>query len=100
MESLELFAREILPEFKERDPAHQEAKAARYAPIIEAAFARKAATVEPTPPMPDGYSMKAIPKQLVEMAQNEQGEQWLEKIADVQATGDRDEAYEKAIFGR
>jgi len=96
MESLELFAREVMPEFKERDPALVEAKAKRFAPIIEAAMARK---VDDAPPMPTGYSMKAIPKKMVELAENEEAERWLEKVADVQATGDRDETFERAVFG-
>jgi alkanesulfonate monooxygenase SsuD/methylene tetrahydromethanopterin reductase-like flavin-dependent oxidoreductase (luciferase family) len=96
MESLELFAREVMPEFKERDAAHGEAKAKRFAPIIEAAMARK---VDTAPPMPEGYTMKAIPKKMVELAGNDEAEQWLEKVADVQATGDRDETFERAVFG-
>ena len=41
-ESLELFGREVLPEFKDRDEAQVKAKADRLAPVIEAAMARKA----------------------------------------------------------
>ena len=40
-EALELFAAEVMPEFAERDPAAQEAKAEHLAPIIEAALARR-----------------------------------------------------------
>lgn len=42
--SLELFGREVLPEFKERDPGLQEEKTERMKPIIEKVMARK-----PTP---------------------------------------------------
>ncbi len=35
MESLELFAREVMPEFVEREPARQRAKEARLAPVLE-----------------------------------------------------------------
>jgi alkanesulfonate monooxygenase SsuD/methylene tetrahydromethanopterin reductase-like flavin-dependent oxidoreductase (luciferase family) len=97
MESLELFATEVMPEFKERDPAHVARKQERFAPIVEAALARK---VDDRPVLPDGYSMKAIPKQMIELAGNDQGEQWLERVADVQATGQRDEAYQNALLGR
>ncbi len=93
-ESLELFAREVMPEFAERDEAHQIEKARRYEPIIAAAMARK---VDDAPAMPDGYTMKAIPKKMIEMAANEQGEQWLEKLADTQATGKRDETFERLL---
>jgi len=40
-ESMELFATEVMPEFVERDPAHQKAKAKRLAPAIEEALARR-----------------------------------------------------------
>jgi alkanesulfonate monooxygenase SsuD/methylene tetrahydromethanopterin reductase-like flavin-dependent oxidoreductase (luciferase family) len=40
MESLELFAREVMPEFAERRPAAEEAKRQRLAPAVEAALAR------------------------------------------------------------
>ncbi len=39
-ESLELFAREVLPEFKERDAAISVSKAERFAPMVEAANRR------------------------------------------------------------
>jgi alkanesulfonate monooxygenase SsuD/methylene tetrahydromethanopterin reductase-like flavin-dependent oxidoreductase (luciferase family) len=42
-ESLELFAREVMPEFKERDAARQARKMEELGPYIEAAFARKQA---------------------------------------------------------
>ena len=55
-ESLELFGREVLPAFKERDEAQVQAKAARLAPAVEAALARRAPT-SPTPPaLPSDYS--------------------------------------------
>ena len=40
-ESMELFATKVMPEFAERDPAHQKAKAERLAPAIEEALARR-----------------------------------------------------------
>src|SRR5207253_1771615 len=43
MESLELFGREVLPEFLERDEAASREKAKRMEPVIEAALARKPA---------------------------------------------------------
>lgn len=48
-ESMELFAREVMPEFKERDPAHVAAKQERLAPAVEAALARREGprTVDP-----------------------------------------------------
>jgi alkanesulfonate monooxygenase SsuD/methylene tetrahydromethanopterin reductase-like flavin-dependent oxidoreductase (luciferase family) len=40
-EALELFAREVMPEFKERDATRQQRKAAELAPYVEKAMARK-----------------------------------------------------------
>ena len=40
-ESLELFAGEVMPEFKEREAERERAKAERLAPAIEAAMERK-----------------------------------------------------------
>ena len=40
-ESMELFAAEVMPEFAERDPAHQKAKAERLGAAVEAALARR-----------------------------------------------------------
>ncbi|MCX7619583.1 MAG: LLM class flavin-dependent oxidoreductase [Acidimicrobiales bacterium] len=96
MESLELFAAEVLPEFKERDEKLRTAKAERFAPIIEAALARRS---DDAPPMPEGYTMKAIPKAMVDAAGNEEIKNWMDKLADRQATGERDEAFERAVFG-
>jgi len=48
-ESLELFAREVMPEFAERTEASERAKAERLAPAVEAALARR----EPAREAPD-----------------------------------------------
>jgi alkanesulfonate monooxygenase SsuD/methylene tetrahydromethanopterin reductase-like flavin-dependent oxidoreductase (luciferase family) len=48
-ESLELFAREVMPEFAEREPAHLEAKHARVAAAIDEAMTRKAPPREVDP---------------------------------------------------
>ena len=87
MASLDLFAAEVLPEFKERDPAASAAKAERIAPIIEAAMARRE---DDAPPMPDGYVMRALPKAMVEAANSDEGRQFLETMAEQSAVGDRD----------
>ena len=50
MESLELFGREVLPEFADRDEKLQRDKAQRLAPVIDAVMARKPATDHP--PLP------------------------------------------------
>ncbi|MEL7207664.1 MAG: LLM class flavin-dependent oxidoreductase, partial [Actinomycetota bacterium] len=85
MESLELFGAEVLPEFQDRDAAQREAKAARMAPIIERALARR---VDDAPALPEGYSMKAFPKQMVETADSDEGRAFLDDIAAKQSVGD------------
>jgi alkanesulfonate monooxygenase SsuD/methylene tetrahydromethanopterin reductase-like flavin-dependent oxidoreductase (luciferase family) len=96
MESLSLFGHEVLPEFKEREAATAAARAAGWEPIIEAAMARR---VDDAPAMPDDYVMRALPRQLVEAADNEQGRQWMEGLADKQSVGDRDETFTKLTLG-
>jgi hypothetical protein len=87
-ESLEIFGKEVLPEFKERDDKQVAAKAKRLEPVIEQAMARKA---NDEPKMPDDYVMRAIPKAMVEMSDNDQGRKWLEKFRADRAAGNRDE---------
>ena len=92
MESIERFGTEILPEFAERHDAAALAKAARFEPIIAAAMARKEAheAEHPLPELPDDYVMKAIPKQMVDLAENELGQQFLDKVAEESADGRSD----------
>ena len=88
-ESIELFGKEVLPEFKERDDAQWQAKLKRLEPILEQAMARKA---DDAPKMPEDFSMPALPLQMVNAAGNEQGKKWLQEFADQRAKGERDEA--------
>ena len=53
-------------------------------------MARKSAPAEHRRRCPTTTSMRAIPKQMVDMAENEMGKQFLEKIAEETATGDGD----------
>jgi alkanesulfonate monooxygenase SsuD/methylene tetrahydromethanopterin reductase-like flavin-dependent oxidoreductase (luciferase family) len=88
MESLELFGKEVLPEFKERDEAAQRAKQARLAPIIDKVMARKPA--EDHPPLPDvDYSYPAIPLQAAERMGNDQFFAALDEIRAGYARGER-----------
>jgi alkanesulfonate monooxygenase SsuD/methylene tetrahydromethanopterin reductase-like flavin-dependent oxidoreductase (luciferase family) len=88
-EAIELFGKEVLPEFKERDEKLVADKAKRLEPVIEAAMARK---TDDAPKLPEGYSFKAIPKAMVDAAENKQGQEWLEKFREDRAAGKRDEA--------
>ena len=87
MSSIELFGTDVLPEFKERDPAFVAAKRERLAPAIEQAMARR---VDTAPPLPEGFSIPAIPKRMIELADNEQGRAFLENVAAEQAVGRND----------
>ncbi|MEJ7584746.1 MAG: hypothetical protein WKF43_11850 [Acidimicrobiales bacterium] len=88
-EAIELFGREVLPEFKERDAAQVDAKARRLEPVIAAAMARK---IRDAPPLPEGYSFPAMPRRMVDTAGNEQAKVWLERFADESAAGGADAA--------
>ncbi len=81
MEALELFGKDVLPEFKERDAAFRKKKAERLAPVIEAAMQHRA---EPASQMPEDYVMEALNKRLIVQ---KQGEEALGKIASQTALG-------------
>ena len=57
-ESMELFAREVMPEFADRVDAHDKRKAERLGPAIEAALARR----DPPRPAPADYAFPAMPQ--------------------------------------
>jgi hypothetical protein len=96
MESIELFGTEVLPEFVARDEAASAAKAEKWAPIIEQALARK---LHNAPPMPEGYVMKALPKQMVDAAKSAPAQQWLDELADKQAAGVVDAEFRRLVEG-
>ncbi len=89
MTSLELFGREVLPEFAEREQANAEAKAASWEPIVETAMARR----PPDPPkLNDEYMIRAIPKQLIDAGMGEAfgvSDEGLSQIAARTALGER-----------
>ena len=60
MESLELFGRDVLPEFVDRDEQAQREKAQRLEPVLAAAMARKPASDHPPLPV-DGYEFASMP---------------------------------------
>jgi alkanesulfonate monooxygenase SsuD/methylene tetrahydromethanopterin reductase-like flavin-dependent oxidoreductase (luciferase family) len=88
MESLELFGREVLPEFKEREQRTRAAKDKEFEPIIEQAMARR---VDTTPPLPSpDYSFPAIPKAMADASKNEQFQKFLDDFERDRAAGIRD----------
>ena len=81
MEALELFATEVMPEFKERDAAQRAAKMARLQPLIDAALARR---IDTAPPMPADYRITALARNIVKQMG---GDKMLEDIAGASALG-------------
>ena len=61
MESLELFGRDVLPAFIDRDEQLQKEKARRLEPVIEAAMARKPASDHP-PLVDAAYEFPGMPR--------------------------------------
>ena len=86
MEALELFGREVLPEFKERDDKLTRDKEQRLAPIIDEVMARKPA--EDHPPLPtEDYSFPAIPRAMADRFGNDEFHQMLDEFAEQSAIG-------------
>jgi alkanesulfonate monooxygenase SsuD/methylene tetrahydromethanopterin reductase-like flavin-dependent oxidoreductase (luciferase family) len=86
MESLELFGKEVLPEFKERDEKAQREKAARLAPVIDTVMARKPA--EDHPPLPrDDYAFPAIPLGFADRVGNDEFFSTLDEMRAMVARG-------------
>jgi alkanesulfonate monooxygenase SsuD/methylene tetrahydromethanopterin reductase-like flavin-dependent oxidoreductase (luciferase family) len=92
MESLELFAKEVMPEFVERDEAHQQAKAKRLEGVIERAMARKPASDHPPLPV-DDYAFPAIPRAMAERAGSDDFLRWLDHFAAESAVGGGEELH-------
>jgi alkanesulfonate monooxygenase SsuD/methylene tetrahydromethanopterin reductase-like flavin-dependent oxidoreductase (luciferase family) len=84
MEALELFGREVLPEFKDRDEKHLREKETRLAPVIDAVMERKPA--EDHPPLPSvDYAFPAIPRAMADRFGNDQFHQMLDQFAEQSA---------------
>jgi hypothetical protein len=87
MESLELFGREVLPEFMDRAGAAERDKATRLRPVVDAVMARKPA--EDHPPMPsEDYSFPAIPRAMADRSGSDDFHKFLDEVADDTAAGD------------
>lgn len=81
MEALELFGKEVMPEFLDRDRNQQKQKMERLQPLIDAALARR---VDNAPDLPEDFRVDAIAR---EVLSGRGGEQILEKIAEDSAVG-------------
>ncbi|CAN5429214.1 LLM class flavin-dependent oxidoreductase [soil metagenome] len=89
MESIEIFGKEVLPEFLERDEAQVQAKAKRLAPAIEAAMVRRAEVYHQEDV--GDYSFPALPKQWAKAMGSKELESTLDQWADDRAAGKRDD---------
>jgi len=87
MESLELFGREVLPEFQDRQDQADREKAARLAPVIDAVMARKPADDHPPLPTSD-YAFPAIPRAMADRAGTDDFHALLDQVAEDTAFGD------------
>jgi alkanesulfonate monooxygenase SsuD/methylene tetrahydromethanopterin reductase-like flavin-dependent oxidoreductase (luciferase family) len=87
MESLELFGKEVLPEFAEREPKRASDKERRLAPVIDAVMARKPASDHPPLPSPD-YSFPAIPRAMADRFGADEFHEMLDHIAEQTAAGE------------
>jgi alkanesulfonate monooxygenase SsuD/methylene tetrahydromethanopterin reductase-like flavin-dependent oxidoreductase (luciferase family) len=80
MESYELVAREVLPEFLERDEALERAKQRRLEPVIEQVLARKPASDHP--PLDPDYVIPAYPRQSADDGDSDKFHRWLDDYRD------------------
>jgi alkanesulfonate monooxygenase SsuD/methylene tetrahydromethanopterin reductase-like flavin-dependent oxidoreductase (luciferase family) len=90
MESLELFAREVMPEFKERDEKLVAAKQKRLAKVVEAALARR---IDDVPPLPAGYTITPMFRKVME---KQVGTEAIEQFQKAQAAGTMSSVMEMA----
>jgi alkanesulfonate monooxygenase SsuD/methylene tetrahydromethanopterin reductase-like flavin-dependent oxidoreductase (luciferase family) len=86
MESLELFAREVMPEFAERDREAQARKRERMAPVLAKVMARKPTTDHP--PMRPDYEIVAIPRAEADRQASGKFGRWLDEYAEELALGE------------
>lgn len=87
MESLQLFAREVMPEFQEREARATRAKAERLAPVLEAVLRRKPAADHPPLPAAD-YEIPAIPRSTADREGSDKFHRWLDDFAARVAAGE------------
>ena len=86
MESLELFGKEVLPEFQEREEKRARDKAQRLEPVMEKVMARKPA--EDHPPLPSSdYEFPAIPRAMADRYGNDQFHAMLDSFEEQAASG-------------
>ncbi len=86
MEALELFGREVLPEFKDRDEKQTRDKEIRLAPVVDKVMARKPASDHP--PLPtDDYAFPSIPRAMADRFGSDEFHKMLDDVAAQSAMG-------------
>jgi alkanesulfonate monooxygenase SsuD/methylene tetrahydromethanopterin reductase-like flavin-dependent oxidoreductase (luciferase family) len=86
METLDLFAREVMPEFVERETQRTRAKQARLEPVIDAVLARKPGTDHP--PLDSDYEVPAYPRLDADREGSGKFHRWLDDYAAKIAAGE------------
>ncbi len=87
LESLELFGRSVLPEFREREERAQREKTRRLAPVLERVLARKPASDHPPLPAAD-YSFPALPRAMADRLGGDAFHKLLDRVAADASVGD------------
>jgi alkanesulfonate monooxygenase SsuD/methylene tetrahydromethanopterin reductase-like flavin-dependent oxidoreductase (luciferase family) len=86
MEALELFGREVLPEFADQSESRERDKEKRLAPVIDAVMERKPASDHP--PLPtDDYAFPAMPRAMADRAGSDDFQKMLDDFARQTAVG-------------
>ena len=86
MESIEMFGREVLPEFLERDERQSADKAERLAPVIEKVMARRPVVERSV----DGYQITAIIKKMADDMGDAKLQEAIDRFEEDRAAGRRD----------
>jgi len=86
MESIEIFGREVLPEFLERDERQSAKKADRLAPVIEKVMARRPVVERSV----DGYQITAIIKKMADDMGDAKLQEAIDRFEEDRAAGRRD----------
>jgi alkanesulfonate monooxygenase SsuD/methylene tetrahydromethanopterin reductase-like flavin-dependent oxidoreductase (luciferase family) len=86
METLDLFAREVMPEFAARDERHRAEKAKRLEPVIDAVVARKPERDHPS--LDPDYEIPAYPRLDADREASGKFHRWLDDYATKVAAGE------------
>jgi alkanesulfonate monooxygenase SsuD/methylene tetrahydromethanopterin reductase-like flavin-dependent oxidoreductase (luciferase family) len=86
METLDLFAGAVMPEFAERDQRQREEKEQRLGPVIDAVLARKPAGDHP--PLDADYEIPAYPRLDADRQASDKFHRWLDDYAAKIAAGE------------